>query len=389
MGYVADGISRADAERELTYTLEQVRRGEWRPAAEFVPSDHRVVPTFHEAATDWFEARRIEGGREGRGLSMAAEMSLRWQLQNHLLPHFAKLSLDAIGPEEVDRWRRSKVREGRLNATSINTCLRTLSSILEQAVEYGQLDRNAAKGRRRRLPAVKPNRTYLDRADYIAALLDAAGDLDRDGRVKPYRRALLAVLVLAGLRIDEALRLSWQHVDLARGIVHVPGTKTAAAERAVNLLPLLRDELAAHAAARDDRPPNAFVFATGTGGKQSATNIRRRVLATAVERANARLAASGTGRLPEGLTPHSLRRTFASLLYALGEAPPFVMAQMGHTSPNLALAIYAKEMDRRDGERERLRALVEGTDWATTGTEAVRSSDEGFTSPTGLAKKGL
>jgi hypothetical protein len=31
------------------------------------------------------------------------------------------------------------------------------------------------------------------------------------------------------------------------------------------------------------------------------------------------------------------------------------MAQMGHTSPNLALAIYAREMDRRDGEPERLR----------------------------------
>ncbi len=44
------------------------------------------------------------------------------------------------------------------------------------------------------------------------------------------------------------------------------------------------------------------------------------------------------------------------------------MAQMGHTSPNLALAIYAREMDRRYGEPERLRALVEGAEWAPTGT---------------------
>jgi hypothetical protein len=36
------------------------------------------------------------------------------------------------------------------------------------------------------------------------------------------------------------------------------------------------------------------------------------------------------------------------------------MAQMGHTTPNLTLAIYAKVMDRRDGEPERLRALVRG-----------------------------
>jgi integrase len=60
------------------------------------------------------------------------------------------------------------------------------------------------------------------------------------------------------------------------------------------------------------------------------------------------------------LTPHSLRRTFASLLYALGRTPPQRMAQMGHTTPNLALAVYAAEMDRSDGEPERLRALVEG-----------------------------
>jgi hypothetical protein len=39
------------------------------------------------------------------------------------------------------------------------------------------------------------------------------------------------------------------------------------------------------------------------------------------------------------------------------------MAQMGHTSPNLTLAIYARQMDRRDGEPERLKALVEGRDW--------------------------
>jgi integrase len=64
--------------------------------------------------------------------------------------------------------------------------------------------------------------------------------------------------------------------------------------------------------------------------------------------------------MPEGLTPHSLRRTFASLLFAVGEAPPYVMGQMGHTTANLTLSIYARTMDRRDGEPERLRALVNG-----------------------------
>ena len=88
----------------------------------------------------------------------------------------------------------------------------------------------------------------------------------------------------------------------------------------MNLLPLLRDELTAHAAACRERHPDALVFGTSTGAKRSPTNIRRRVLSKAVERANVALATSGSEPLPEGFTPHSLRRTFASLLYALGEA---------------------------------------------------------------------
>jgi hypothetical protein len=64
------------------------------------------------------------------------------------------------------------------------------------------------------------------------------------------------------------------------------------------------------------------------------------------------------------------------VLYALGEAPPYVMAQMGHTSPNLALAIYAKAIDRRDGEPERLAALIGRPLRVTTGNESVQAVEQ-------------
>src|SRR3954453_1670722 len=64
--------------------------------------------------------------------------------------------------------------------------------------------------------------------------------------------------------------------------------------------------------------------------------------------------------MPSDLTPHSLRRTFASLLVALGRDPAYFMAQMGHTTANLTLSLYAKAMASEDGERERLRLLLEG-----------------------------
>lgn len=37
IGYAVDGATRADAERELGYVLEQVRRGEWQPVSEVEP----------------------------------------------------------------------------------------------------------------------------------------------------------------------------------------------------------------------------------------------------------------------------------------------------------------------------------------------------------------
>ena len=77
-------------------------------------------------------------------------------------------------------------------------------------------------------------------------------------------------------------------------------------------------------------------------------------------RANKRLEAEGLPPLPGRITPHSLRRTFCSLLYALGEDPGTVMDEMGHTDPELALRVYRQAMRRGEKEKAQLRALVEG-----------------------------
>jgi hypothetical protein len=46
------------------------------------------------------------------------------------------------------------------------------------------------------------------------------------------------------------------------------------------------------------------------------------------------------------------------------------MAQMGHTDPSLTPRVYAQQMRRLDGERERLRALVNGDEWVPSGANA-------------------
>lgn len=360
LGTAADGWTQARAQAELQNVLADVRRGIWQPPAPPLVEAPRQMPTFHEFASEWFERQKLEGGSRGGGLTKAGRADLEWRLSSHLLPAFAPRRLDHITIEDVDRYRLGKVRDGKLNATSINKTLSTLAAILEAAVEYELIGRNPASGRRRRLPAVTPRRSWIDRADHISAMLDGASKLDARARVCPgQRRALLATLTFAGLRIGEALSLRWQDVDLARGTIVVRAAKTEAGKRTVNILPVLRDELTDYRA-RMKSAPDALVFKTSAGHKLGATNIRRRILAKAIEHANKQLAKDESEPLPPNLTPHSLRRTFASLLFAVGEAPPYVMAQMGHTTANLTLTIYARQMDRRDGEPERLRALVEG-----------------------------
>ena len=76
-----------------------------------------------------------------------------------------------------------------------------------------------------------PCPTHLDSAEQIAATIEAAGSLDAHrGARTAGRRALIATLVYAGLRIGEATALSWADIDLANGRINVRDAKTEAGE---------------------------------------------------------------------------------------------------------------------------------------------------------------
>jgi hypothetical protein len=50
-----------------------------------------------------------------------------------------------------------------------------------------------------------------------------------------------------------------------------------------------------------------------------------------------------------------------------------VLAQIGHTDPAFTLRRYTHETQREDGEEQRLRALVDGAEWALSATNRVGS----------------
>jgi integrase len=304
------------------------------------------IPTFHDFADEWWALREHQWAPK-------TVTDYQWRLEGHLLPYFKNYRLDEIEYATVERYIAAKKREG-LSPRSVNMTVTLLSTVLELAVERELIARNPAQGRSRRVRERTPPRGYIDSAQGIAALLEAAG---KGESRHVHRRAILTVFCFAGLRLSELCSLRWRHVDLADGWLTVGEAKTDAGVRRVKIRGALRDELAKIRPA--DADPDAYVFATSRGRRPSPTGIGARIIVPAVEAANANLAKRALPTLPH-LTPHSLRRTFASLLYALGESPAVVMAEMGHTSPAMALAMYARVMRRGEGETAQLRALVDG-----------------------------
>lgn len=268
------------------------------------------------------------------------------------------------GVADVEQYAASKLAEGRpLSARSVNATITLLAQILEAAADRDLIGRNPARGRGRKVRERPPARTYLETAGQTAALLNAAHELDeeaREDRKHVQRRAILATLTFAGLRIGELCSLRWSDVDLSTGWLTVGEAKTPAGLRRVKIRGALRPLLSAMRA--DHQGSDGFVFATRTGRRPSRENIRSRVLLASVERANGNLAKDRLPPLPQKLTPHSLRRTFASILYALGEDPGVVMDEMGHTDPALSLRVYRQSMRRGDDEKQALRTLVERTE---------------------------
>ncbi len=364
-------VTAGEAERELRHVLADVERGAWTPRAGVdAPPEAEPIPTFHQYAEEWWV-------RYERQIAETTRANYRWRLQSHLLPYFADLRLDAITFDTVERYIAAKLAEPEpLSARTINMTVTLLSAILEGAVERELIPRNPAKGKGRRVRERAPRRSYLETAAQIEALLNAAGELDSDARENRQhvaRKAMLATLTFAGLRISELCALRWRDVDLAAGWLTVGESKTDAGRRRVKVRGALRDVLLDLRGRHQDTDQNAYVFGTSRGGRQSPDNFRSRVLRAAVTRANENLAADDLPPLPERLTPHSLRRTFCSLLYALGEDPGVVMDEMGHTNPALALRVYRQAMRRGEDEKAQLRALVEGVQLAVIGRRATET----------------
>lgn len=352
LGRPEEGWDREKAEAALRHALADVERGIWQPPA---PSPVSVVAdpageSFHAFAEQWFAARESSW-------KPASRTDVKWALERHLLPVFGEMQLDEITVESVDRFARAKQAEGKLGNNSINKCIQQMAAVLEEAVEWDRIPRNVAKGRKRRLPPEAPKRSHLE-VEQLPTLLRVSG---------PNLRILIAVLASCGLRIGEALALTWADINIAAGTIRVKDSKTAAGIRIVDIPSGAAQELRVRKARLLPRA-TAPVFLNRSNGRQSVRNAEQS-LRTAVKKANVELEKVGIDPIDVKLTPHSLRRFFASLRFAAGEDVTYVVEQGGWTDPGFAIKVYSRAVKRRQRlTGAHLADYDAAIEWAALGT---------------------
>lgn len=359
LGRSDEGYTRKAAEIELENTLADVRRGIWQPDAPIAaPNATTETPTFHEFASEWLEMKEPE-------VAPKTAAGYRWALELHLLPVFAGYPLDQIGVADIDRYKSAKLREGALGPAQINKTTKLMAQILDRAMEYGVLPegRNVARGKGRRLREPKPERIWVEPEQLPSLLHSASRQL----------RPLLATLAGAGLRPNEALALDWRDVNLATGTIQVGRAKTDAGSfRAVDLPGGLVDELATWRTRSPRAGGGDPVFVNREARRQTLRNVDK-TIKTAVRHANKRLSRLGIEAMSHKVTPYSLRRTYASIRYALGDDPVYIAEQIGHDdSGELSMKVYARALRRRGRlEGVHLREYDKALEWAQIGTNGI------------------
>jgi integrase/recombinase XerC len=264
--------------------------------------------------SDYLQHDRRRSAHTVRAYVATAHRLIRF-LGEHLGSEVNEPQLDKLTPADLRAFLARRRMEG-LGAASAARELSGVRAFLKYAAEqggrHGTLPRTRAPKRPRTLPrpAAPDDAMALaqDAADAASAPWIGARDL-----------AILLLLYGAGLRVAEALSLTGRALPIGTTL-RVTGKRSKT--RIVPIVPAVREAIEAYASLCPyPVPGDAPLFVGARGGPLNPDLVRRSVAA-----ARRRLG------LPDSLTPHALRHSFATHLLARGVDLRALQELLGHAS---------------------------------------------------------
>jgi integrase len=312
--------------------------GERRPVARI---------SFGGYFDDWIESY---AGRTARGFSETTRREYRRPIERYAVPKWATWRLAEVEPADVRELFGDMQRRGATTA-AIKKLKAALSAMFATAVEDGQVRSNPVQGVRVPLAATDRSEDEREvRALTRAELAIFLAALPEDWRL------FYEFLAHTGLRISEAIGLTWAHLELGEGArVRVreqlyqgerKRLKSGNGRRDIPLSAGMGERLLVHR--RDTYVgPESPVFASRVGTPLNPSNLWRGTLKPTREAVG----------LP-WVTFHSFRHTCASLLFETGRNVKQVSEWLGHADPAFTLRRYVHLMDAGVGDADFLDAAV-------------------------------
>jgi integrase len=288
---------------------------------------------FEDYFTGWIDSY---AGRTSRGFSDRSRVLYRRHLEQHAMPRWGTWRLADVEPADA-RQLFARLRNDRASQATMKGLRAALSAMFATAVEDRLLRSNPVQGVR--IPAAADGITPEERAKALTraelALLLAA--LPADWRL------FFEFLTHTGLRISEALAITWRHLDLGTSPRVLVREQYCEGERrrlkshcARRDLPLSAGMAERLRTRRRDfyRGEATPVFASVAGTELSRSNLAGRVLKPAAEAVG----------LP-WVSFHTFRHTCASLLFEARKNVKQVQEWLGHADPGFTLRTYVHLLD--------------------------------------------
>ena len=222
----------------------------------------------------------------------------------NLTPFFGDKYLSQITRKFVEDFKTERAKI--VKPDTVNDNLTLLKGMFRRAIEWGYTSQNPAQDVKR-LKATHKKPRFLSREEGVS-LLDAASD---------DWKALIATGLYAGLRAGELMNLQWQDVNFKNRTITIQAKDDwQPKNRKVRVIPI-SSRLLAYLQKHPRHITSPYLFCDPDGSKYSV--LGRKLISIAKH--------AGL----TGVTPHTLRHTFASWLVMGGTDLATVQKLLGHS----------------------------------------------------------